>query len=246
VTTVVSQAVASTLKLGPGEIDPDRPLSLYGLDSLSSAELVAALEDAVGHTLPDWFLTDHRTVNDVVAALGGAAPKPPLDLMGADAELPADIRPAAPHPHPHLGLHHEAPAAPHVLLTGATGFLGAWLLRELAETSGALTCLVRGHDGRDRVRRNLTRYGLWREAYWSRVRVVCGDIRQPHLGLEPREYHALANQVDVIHHAAADVNWTLPYDGLREPNVIGKVALSRLSLVCRNLGGSERFLRHGR
>lgn len=220
-TTMVSQAVASTLKLAPGEIDPDRPLSLYGLDSLSSAELVAALEDAVGHTLPDWFLADHRTVNDVAAALGGAAPRPSLDLMRADAELPADIRPAA------AARSHEA--APHVLLTGATGFLGAWLLRELAATPATLTCLVRGDHGLDRVRRNLTRYGLWQDPYASRVRVVSGDIRVPHLGLDAREYHALAESVAVIHHAAADVNWTLPYDGLREPNVIGTRELLRFA-----------------
>ena len=68
------------------------------------------------------------------------------------------------------GLVAEAPpvvevdAVRHVLLTGATGFLGAFVLRELQRrTSAHVTCVVRARDaghGLQRLRDSLKRYVL--------------------------------------------------------------------------------------
>src|SRR5271167_3545552 len=55
-----------------------------------------------------------------------------------DPSLPPDIRP--------VPTHGSAPG-PDVVLTGATGYLGAYLLRELlATTTGTVWCLVRADD----------------------------------------------------------------------------------------------------
>ena len=42
----VRQAVAAFLRVDPATLDPQVPLTAYGLDSLGALELVAALEDA--------------------------------------------------------------------------------------------------------------------------------------------------------------------------------------------------------
>ena len=53
----------------------------------------------------------------------------------------------------------------HILLTGATGFLGAFVLRELLDRTRAhVHCLVRAatmEDGKARLRQTLQSYSLW-------------------------------------------------------------------------------------
>ena len=98
-----------------------------------------------------------------------------------------------------------------LLLTGATGFLGAHLLRTLlAETDAEVLCLVRdrGSDGesQQRVRRNLERYRLWDDTFGSRTQTVTGDLSQPSLALAADVRATLGSAVDAIYHAAADVN----------------------------------------
>ncbi len=122
--------------------------------------------------------------------------------------------------------------ARHVLLTGATGFLGAHLLRTLLdETEATVHCLVRpgATEAMERVRRNLAAYELWSDADAARVRVVHGDLRRPRLGLDAHELHELAGEIDAIVHAAADVNWVHGYESLREANVLGTRELLRLA-----------------
>src|SRR5207342_3812348 len=73
-----------------------------------------------------------------------------------------------------------------VLLTGATGFVGAHLVRVLAaETDANIYCLVRPRfgDARERLREHLTHYGVWSETLESRLHVVQGDLTLPRLGL---------------------------------------------------------------
>src|ERR1700730_3781918 len=128
----VTQVVAGFLGLQPEEIDPFTPLALYGLDSLTSVELTATLEQAFHRKLPDWLLDEHPDVDHLALALSNNDTGPrddELDLMLSDSVLPACIHPAAGTP----GMDHPQ----HVLLTGASGFLGAYLLRALLEETEA-------------------------------------------------------------------------------------------------------------
>jgi thioester reductase-like protein len=204
----------------PGVIDVDAPLDLLGLDSLASIELAGALEDELGCELPEDVLagcTDVRTLARRLSALQQPRTARPVDafeLMIADAALPGDLgQPAALHPD--NGLRN----ARAILLTGATGFLGSALLRQLLDTSAAtIVCLVRA-----------TSAPLPVES--PRIRSLVGDISRPRLGLNEADYRALTRDIDAVCHAAASVNWVHSYATLRSANVSGTIELLRLSFA---------------
>ena len=77
-----------------------------------------------------------------------------------------------------------------VLLTGATGFVGRFVLRDLLRMDGGLVvhCLVRAADrehGLQRLRAALEEAEIWDEAFAARIRVVPGDIGAAAPGPEP-------------------------------------------------------------
>jgi len=122
-----------------------------------------------------------------------------------------------------------------ILLTGATGYLGAYLLAALLERSKAtIVCLVRAADapaGLARIQANLARYEL--TADLSRVEVVTGAVEAPRLGLSEPAWQALAGDIDAIVDAAADVNFMSPLSRLLPINVGGPLNLLRLAGAVR-------------
>jgi thioester reductase-like protein len=120
----------------------------------------------------------------------------------------------------------EAPGtADDVLLTGATGFLGAFVLRALVDTSGArVRCLIRAESSSEAQARlvgSLQRYGLEAADLDGRVAAVPGDVALPEAGLSTHDQEQLAGEVDAIVHVAARVHWLAPFEELAAPNVDG-------------------------
>ncbi|GAB1816265.1 hypothetical protein MUNTM_53090 [Mycobacterium sp. MUNTM1] len=129
-----------------------------------------------------------------------------------------------------------------VLLTGATGFLGRYLvlqwLERLELADGKLVCLVRAasdDEARARLEKTfdsgdpqLLRY--FQELAADHLEVIAGDKAEPNLGLDERTWQRLAGSVDLIVDSAAVVNGALPYSELFGPNVVGTAELIRLAL----------------
>jgi myxalamid-type nonribosomal peptide synthetase MxaA len=119
------------------------------------------------------------------------------------------------------------PAAPlrQIFMTGGTGFVGAYVIHNLLETSNVtLHCLVRAAaeaDGLQRIQQQMAKLGLWRDGYAERIRAVIGDVSLPRLGLAAEAYRQLAASVDAILHSAAMVNFIYPYQALKPVNVDG-------------------------
>lgn len=117
-----------------------------------------------------------------------------------------------------------------VFLTGATGFLGAFLLKELLkrvnpEVKKVITH-VRASDvdnGMERVRKSCTAYGVWNDAWAGRIEVMTGELGQDKLGLSPEDYQKVVEEVDVIIHNGAQVHWVYPYAKMKPANVKGTV-----------------------
>ncbi|CAG2239852.1 unnamed protein product [Mytilus edulis] len=125
-----------------------------------------------------------------------------------------------------------------VLLTGATGFLGAFLLREiLLQTKCMIKCLVRelpDTTPNQRLEKSLQQFGvlpsdgkpseqqtLIQSMYTKRVEIIKGDVALINMGMNEDDYTYLCTDIDFIIHAAAYVNLVYPYEAFTGPNVTG-------------------------
>ncbi len=145
--------------------------------------------------------------------------------LQAEAVLDPTIRPN--------GIAHNPDSLVAIFLTGATGFLGSFLLYELLQqTEANIYCLVRSENiesGKQKIQNSLEYYLLWNESFSTRIIPVIGDLSQPLLGLSPEQFQLMASQLDVIYHSGATVNFTYPYSALKAPNVLGTQEVLRLA-----------------
>ena len=121
----------------------------------------------------------------------------------------------------------------HILLTGATGFVGAFLLHDLLRmTSAQIYCLLRASDlgqGNLQLKNNLDAYSLWDESFSDRIKPILGDLGETQFNLTDQEFENLANQLDVIYHNGAMVNFVYPYQAHKASNVLGTQEVLRLA-----------------
>ncbi|KAJ5972274.1 Male sterility NAD-binding [Penicillium vulpinum] len=123
---------------------------------------------------------------------------------------------------------------PTVFLTGATGFLGAHILRDLLTRKAPSTkvvALVRAkteEQALERLRSTCRAYGFWDEAWTNKLQAVCGDLGKPQFGLSQSVWDDLTNRVDAVIHNGALVHWVYPYATLRPANVMGTIDALKL------------------
>ena len=120
-----------------------------------------------------------------------------------------------------------------IFLTGCTGFVGAFLLKELlSQTNARIYCLIRAESpvqARTRIREKLTEYGLYQSGFSNRIVPVLGDLSEQKFGLSDAAFDYLSKSVDIIFHNGAWVNHVYPYDMLKAANVGGTREVLRLA-----------------
>lgn len=121
-----------------------------------------------------------------------------------------------------------------VFLTGATGFLGAYILRDLLSRQSPpikVVAHVRALDATaalDRVTRTCQAYGVWDPIWESRLSCVTGNLGEPRLGLSESAWEKLSQEANVIIHNGALVHWVYPYSKLKPANVQGTLDILAL------------------
>jgi long-chain acyl-CoA synthetase len=132
-----------------------------------------------------------------------------------------------------------------VLLTGATGFLGAQVARRLVSQTDQVVALVRAPDAQAARRRLARAWWDWPELAAGiadgRVLAVAGDVRAPRLGLDPADWHGLTRRVSHIVHAAADLRVAAPLAELNRTNVAGVAHLVELASAVHHDHGLTRL-----
>jgi amino acid adenylation domain-containing protein/thioester reductase-like protein len=217
-----------------------------GGDSLLAAEMLARTRAIFGisaeavRPLTRCLLRDPTLRGFAAAARDARAGKLTADGDNAEVDfarettldlpIKRDAAPSCPRP--------DWRSPREILLTGATGFLGAHLLRELLAATGArVWCLVRARDETDAYRRIADAAARWQlpAPPRDRVAVLLGDLAEPRLGLSDATFRDLARSIDIVYHAGAMVNFIYPYQELRAANVAGTREVIRLAGLYRGI-----------
>jgi len=213
--------------------DPQEGLFDLGMDSLMAVELVGSIRSQLQAELPIAEFMQASNIATLAALLlkqfapNAATEDVTVSVLNLNDEAVLDesIYP--------ITETAEKTEITSILLTGASGFLGAFLLSELLkQTEAHIYCLVRAADtasGIDKIRNNLNSYNLWKEQHNSRIIPVIGDLSQPRLGLSPEHFEKLAQQIDAIYHNGAILNFVYPYSALKPTNVLGTQEVLRLA-----------------
>lgn len=235
--TPVEQTIAAIFSglLGVGPVTASADFFDLGGHSLLATRLSAIARESHGLDISVSDIFTAPSVEGLAALVESrAGGKPGGDpgtghdaLLQRDIRLDNHIRPAVP----------VAPVLPprHVFLTGATGFLGAYLLHELLREPGRhVWCLVRGASGEARLRAALERYGLPLDGIGQRLHAVHGDLASAGLGIENPVRDDLLTRMDAIVHNGAEVHHLYTYERLRAANVEGMKRV--LELACAGAG----------
>ena len=106
----------------------------------------------------------------------------------------------------------------NILVTGATGYLGCYILKDLYEnTDKKIYCLIRNQEKLNSVLSHHTDIKL------PNSRIVCinGDVTQEHLGLDDSIYQTLIGDISDIIHCAATISLFGSWDVSRNVNYMG-------------------------
>ncbi|WP_292757123.1 AMP-binding protein [Methanobacterium sp.] len=120
-----------------------------------------------------------------------------------------------------------------VLITGANGFLGTQITRQLIKRDDLkIIALVRAESKEQALKRLERAWYDWEELTASlnhQVKVVPGDITLENLGLDEDDYQELASSINHIIHTVADLGLHTPLEELRKTNLEGTCKLLELA-----------------
>ncbi len=132
-----------------------------------------------------------------------------------------------------------------VLLTGATGFLGAQVARRIvSNTDHTVVALVRARDAEEAGQRLARAWWDWPEAVQSiggRVEPLVGDVTLPLLGLAPEAWTELSRRVTHVVHTAAELRFDGALEDMRRSNVQGTAHVLDLARSAHAHHGLARF-----
>ncbi|KAI9199486.1 male sterility protein-domain-containing protein [Polychytrium aggregatum] len=213
-----------------------------GFDSLSVGRLSLAIKDEFNVEIsPLILLSNGMTPTDVaqlvVDILDDRPMIPPTVHLAAeaakldDASVTAEGLPPFVYPKDPRG----------IVLTGATGFLGAFLVFELAHKfpRAKIYCLVRAPTEQVAVERIIStaqklvldpsQRAFLDHNLKSRLVGLCGNLSKNKWGLSDERWKEISEETDMIVHNGAEVHWLFDYDRLKGPNVLGTATALRLA-----------------
>ncbi|KAI0646518.1 alpha-aminoadipate reductase Lys1p [Trametes meyenii] len=248
---------ARILPNAPSPLPLDESFFDLGGHSILATRLIFEIRKAFLVEAPLGLVFDKPTISQLAEAVdrmrnadlglaGGASPASPTGTA-PDAGIPGSRKLEYNKDYEQLlsQLQESYPSTPSdyssrsltVFLTGATGFLGAFILRDLLQRTTRVKkviCLVRASDDAkalDRLREAAAGRGVWNEDWVAggRLEVVKGDLDRPRFGLDSAAWLRVAGEADAVIHNGALVHWVYPYEKLRSANVLGTLTAIELA-----------------
>ncbi|CAL8125824.1 unnamed protein product [Orchesella dallaii] len=203
-------------------VDENMELQDMGVDSLMMLEMKNSLQSMFGDrvTVTPASLKDCSTINklgerlvQIIEEEGEFTSKAPpsldeiRELIKEDTVLPEDITPDENTLPPVLPTKIKC-----ILVTGATGNLGSYLLSEVLKTCPQLDkiyCLMRGKAGlspKERLESTLERKCISVGDSVEKIICIEGNLTQPKFGMTDYDYEELCGEVEAILHCGAKIS----------------------------------------
>lgn len=213
---------------------------LLGATSLQASLLITHIRRSFGTDVSLLTLYDNSSLASLASVIeehqGGtfATVRNEQDLWIKDTKIADDL--SLPLSSPVVDWRRDTEG--RVFFTGATGFVGAFMLADLLRMPEVhqVGCLVRAPDakiGLQRLKKAMVKYGQWQEQFAFKLLAFPGTLEDAHLGLGQERFHEIANWASVVFHLGARVNYTQPYSVHRPANVDGTLNVLRLAFAVR-------------
>ncbi|WP_038476746.1 amino acid adenylation domain-containing protein [Shouchella lehensis] len=201
-----------------------------GGNSLLAARAIIRMKEALDTFLPSSALYKYSTIFKLASFLKNQSTETDLTTVNLANEIQLEERIS-----PSTTFSPSFYKQKAIFLTGATGFLGAFLIKEFLEhdEEANIYCLVRASsvaEGLRRIKQNMEKYHIWSDAYEPKIKPIPGHLDRPMFGLTREEFDQLAKTIDVIYHNGAKVNYVQAYDLHKSANVTGTQMI--LELAC--------------
>ncbi len=214
-------------------VDDDSNFLDLGGDSLGMMAAISRMESTFQVELDPravLLCPTPQAICKLVLSCKSEVPADPVPVqvdLDREVVLPEDIQPMGDYTVP-------ASACKTIFLTGATGFLGAYLLRDLLQKDAEIRvyCLTRcrdRYDGLERIKMNMLRFHCWDPAFRHRILAVPGDLTKEKFAMSPQDYHTVCCQADMIFHCGAVLNFLYPYAAMKSANVSSTVECLRIA-----------------
>ncbi|MDK8182711.1 non-ribosomal peptide synthetase [Paenibacillus sp. UMB4589-SE434] len=201
-----------------------------GGHSLLVSQMMFQIKKQFHVQIPLMQLMLNPTIRSIAQQIDSAGPQGTVLVqlnLASKVHLAPDIQTRG------MSLAVQTNGKPAILLTGATGFFGVFLLHELLQESNTdVYCLVRAATnelGLDRIISGMKKYSLWNEEYGCRIKVVIGDLAADQFGLDDESYDDLTRRITAIYHNGATVNFAQSYMSLEGANVKGSASVLKLA-----------------
>lgn len=225
------------------QLHEDTDLFSLGVDSLQTIRLRSVLMkslDIGGHRLPQNFVFEYPSL----AAMAKELQRLRLGQSRAQPTAVEDRMAAMIDKYGHFEQHVPSPRVfraqdtEHVVVTGATGSLGAHIVSQLAQSDRVETvyCLVRASSGataRTRVRQSLHDryvYPSLSEVACRKIVPIPATLSDPQLGLRQETYEHLRSHVTSVIHCAWSVNFNWSLESFEKDCISGTRHLLDLCL----------------
>ncbi|KAI1276494.1 putative NRPS-like enzyme [Xylaria sp. FL0933] len=226
----LKEYIFQTVREHAGIQVPDYETDFFaaGVDSLRAAQLRRLLQqelDLGGHSLPPNVVYEAGNVAKLAGLLYSMRTEGQLQNGHSDAK--SEIAKMEELISEFGNFTAQKPKGDVVVLTGATGALGAHVLSQLLDDPrvSRVYCLVRGDDAFDRVSKSLEARGLTLSKKGTTraqklAALSTNNFGAPHLGLRPEEYAEIQKAATLIIHAAWPVNFNISLESFK-PQLAG-------------------------
>jgi pristinamycin I synthase-3/4 len=223
---VIAEVFGATI--GVAKVGRREDIFALGADSLALVKAMTGLGEQLHLRIPPQLAFQAPSVAELASAI--EALQQGRETGPAAVDLAAEVA-----RHRQFPRTRGSPAWPptRVVVTGASGLVGAYLVTELLRTTSAeVVCLVRAptaEEGRRRLIENLDQYGLIEAGDHRRLLAIPADLMESDLGLSGEQWTDLAASTDAVFHSAAQISGLRTYDQLRRANVGGTMEMLRLA-----------------